>query len=398
MVNFENQTDDIESFSSWTQAPTSIKMVESGHEKQGPFTDILLQQPVGKSQQNDPTALTAFLRKAGNLILEMLAEDAYAAKTRSVRQRIPAEEPLLIGQESFGKHLVFEKCEIENVSVSDTSSPFFLLCHSVYPKSGGQQKDRLRGFVSGWNSLSISDPDFVLATYDVPSRAVALLADGEAVVAGHRDGSLACWDRRDVCVPYNSLASGLEEAEDLENGAGLQIRLPCFHSCASKDDNHNRTIVDLVTYPLQETHKSKSWSFSTVFASFVVVVFLLFFLFFEGLGNTACASLDESGVILTWHVIARSADEAWKEVDIAGATPGGRILLVRIRRLTTWAAAIFPHLTASKIVIDPADGMVFFVNCSDGRIRSVHRDGAVLQPNVYGTNHSSGTTTGTSGF
>ena len=85
--------------------------------------------------------------------------------------------------------------------------------------------------------------------------------------------------------------------------------------------------------------------------------------------------------------MGRSLNEASKEVDVPGAVPGSLFLLVLIRRLAVWKDV---SLTASKLFQDPGDGMVFFVTTTNGQLRRVHRDGAVLHPNLYGMNFDAG--------
>ncbi|OQV20234.1 Mediator of RNA polymerase II transcription subunit 6 [Hypsibius exemplaris] len=363
-VSLDSQTDDVDNYPSWTQAPPPGDLIESAHDKSTPFSQIL-RQPATKPPQSsdsvrlhDPVRFSAFLRKAGGLILDMLAEDAY--DTKVTRRKNPLDEALVIGQDTCGKSPLFEYCRIEAVSVSvatasGTSAPIFLQSHSIISNTG-TVRGRLRGFVSGWSSLSVSDPLFLLAACEVPTCAVSLLG-GAAVVAGHADGSLACWDRGEALVPYESLSAGRETP----NGggfAGMRMGLACFHSAAAKDDNHSRPVVDLIVLT-EGTSGRETGDYE----------------------HTSCASLDDTGVILIWNCVFRGREETAKEVDVVGAVPGGRFVLVRLRRILAWKD---PGFIASHLDVDPFDRMIFYV-ASRGRLSRVHRDGVSLRPDAYTT-------------
>ena len=105
----------------------------------------------------------------------------------------------------------------------------------------------------------MAEPVFVLASYDILACSVALFQRGNVVVAGHRDGSVVCWNREETPVPYESLVLGNGQTNGSGRFDGLSVRLPCFYSAASRGDSHDRAVVDICSFSDELGRKWLHW-------------------------------------------------------------------------------------------------------------------------------------------
>ncbi|GAV02430.1 hypothetical protein RvY_12998-2 [Ramazzottius varieornatus] len=353
--NAENQTDDIEERSAWTQNPALPSAMDSEHVQAAPFAGI---KDVSKTLNRKPLdvpGLMDFLKKASALLDDLMSEEVHEEKvSHSVEM---GSDRVIVVEEQFQHDFLFSDCRIENaVAVSEgLDASLFLLCHSILLDCAGPfTNSTSRGFVSGWRPNNVSLPQFLVPAFEVPTCAFALCIMKETViVVGHRDGSLSCQNLQRLRRPATKgdvHANGTQEpiAEVSHVGAKDQ-EVPSFYSCAAMDENHKESVADIKVLPKRDSGISSS--------------------------PPEVVSVDKSGAVIVWNVIRKSATGT-SDFHI-GATPNCRLILVRIRRL---ASKSIPGM-ACGLFADHTNDSCFVLAYDSGQLVRFHREGLQVSQN-----------------
>lgn len=225
------------------------------------FTHQILQENSGHAN-----SFKEFLRKSGNLILEMFSEELHKRKTRIARKA--NNNALLIDQVELGKTEIFLRCEIQHISSFNGIFPLFIITHRRKHVQD-EPADRFRGFISGWNGFSVSAPLFTLGVYEEPTCATAFHSSGQLIAAGCLDGSLCIWDMRENS-PAQIFAPLISNEELINTGC---IRLPSFVSCGRMGNNHLRAVKDIAVVDKNAVDSSDSKFQISVTVFFAISVF-----------------------------------------------------------------------------------------------------------------------------
>lgn len=220
----------------WTQIPCYTDE-ESSYKIQTRIgcseTSIL---PSAQGRVYDPMHFRNFMARSGHLMMEMLSEELHNQKVWF--QRKSRNQSLVVEQTEYVLNSVLSHCDILRVSVFKGRFPLFVITHR-WKKKKAVQEGRVCGLISGWNGFSTHSPIFILGGYEVPTCAVALPPNGQLIVAGFCDGSLACWKPKEPC----SMSTVSQAVGGIGEG---HVQEPSAFTCGERENNHCRAVVDVV--------------------------------------------------------------------------------------------------------------------------------------------------------
>ena len=231
---------------------------DSQHVRLEPFSRATELPDFKFGNKLDVPKLKNFLKCASELLSEMLSQDLQDEKISHMSGM--EKNAVIVAEDRFQHQFLFSLCRVENaVSVSDgLVADIFVLCHSIAESSARFLGSSLCGFVSGWRPNNLSDPFFLLSTYEEPTCATVLRVEKDVVaVIGYRDGSLSCQDLQSSNRPVQVLknSSLLNEADGLKDldSRNAAFHADSFYSCALLDENHMESVVDVTVLSQQDS-------------------------------------------------------------------------------------------------------------------------------------------------